>query len=160
MKRRIAALLPAALLVLAPAVLAGHDHYKCTKSTQECLNEMSASLKNSGWIGIELDKSEDGKLMVVKKVVAGSPAQQAGFSEGDVLVALQGIKLGDESNQEALKAAKKAMAPGKQVTYTVQRAGAEKKLTATLAPMPQEVLAQWIGSHMMAHADNTAVAQN
>ena len=159
MKRRIAALLPAALLVLAPVAFAGHDHYKCTKSTQECLNEMSASLKNSGWVGIELDKNEDGK-MLVKKVVPGSPAAQAGFSEGDVLVALQGIKFGDEANTEALKAAKKAMAPGKQVTYTVQRAGSEKKLTATLAPVPQDVLAQWIGNHMMAHADNTAVAQN
>ena len=123
MKRRIAALLPAALLALAPVALAGHDHYKCTKATQECLNEMSASLKNSGWIGIELDKSEDGK-MLVKKVVPGSPAQQAGFSEGDVLVALQGIKLGDESNQEALKAAKKAMAPGKQVTLDRRPGGA------------------------------------
>jgi C-terminal processing protease CtpA/Prc len=151
-------LLPAALLVLAPAVMAGHDHYKCTKSTQDCLNEMSASLKTSGWVGIELDKSEDGQ-MLVKRVVAGSPAEQAGFREGDVLVALQGLKFDDDSNKEALKAAKKAMAPGKQVTYTVQRAGAEKKLTATLAAVPQEVLAQWIGNHMMAHADNTAVAQ-
>lgn len=163
MKRRFAALLPAVALVIAPAmapaVMAGGDHYKCTKSTQDCLNEMSANLKNSGWVGFELDKSDNG-AMVVKKVVPGSPAEQAGFREGDVLVALQGIRFGDESNKEALKAAKKAMAPGKQVSYTVQRAGAEKQLTAKLAPVPQEVLAQWIGTHMMAHANETAIAQN
>ena len=75
-------------------------------------------------------------------------------------MALNGIRFGDESNKEALKAAKKAMAPGKQVSYTVQRAGQEKKLTATLAPVPQDVLAQWIGNHMMAHANSTAIAQN
>ena len=159
MKRRIAALLPAMVLAIAPAVLAGGDHYKCTKSTQDCLNEMAASLKTSGWVGFELDKSDDG-TMVIKKVVPASPAEQAGFREGDLLLALNGIRFGDESNKEALKAAKKAMAPGKQVTYTVQRAGQEKKLTATLAPVPQEVLAQWIGNHMMAHADSTAIAQN
>jgi S1-C subfamily serine protease len=159
MKRRIAALLPAVALAIAPAVIAGGDHYKCTKTTQACLDEMSANMKNSGWVGFELDKKDNG-AMVVKKVVAGSPAEQAGFKEGDVLVAMQGIRFGDEANKDALKAAKKAMAPGKQVSYTVQRAGAEKTLSATLAPVPQEVLAQWIGNHMMAHADNTAIAKN
>jgi predicted metalloprotease with PDZ domain len=159
MKRRIAALLPAMALAIAPVVLAGGDHYKCTKPTQDCLNEMAASMKNSGWIGIELDKNDDG-AMVIKKVIAGSPAEQAGFKEGDLVLALNGIRFGDESNMEALKAAKKAMAPGKQVTYTVQRAGMEKKLTATLAPVPQDVLAQWIGNHMLSHATNTAIAQN
>ena len=159
MKRRIAALLPAVVVAIAPAVVAGGDHYKCTKATQECLNEMAASMKNSGWVGIELDKSDDG-TMVIKKVVAGSPAEQAGFREGDLVLALNGIRFADESNKEALKAAKKAMAPGKPVTYTVQRAGQEKKLTATLAPVPQEVLANWIGNHMMAHVNNAAIAQN
>ena len=158
MKRRIAVLLPAVVLAIAPAVLAGHDHYKCTKTTQDCLNEMSAEFKNRGWLGFELDKSEDGR-MVIKKVIPGSPAEQAGFQAGDVLVAMQGIKLGDESNKEALMAAKKAMLPGKQVTYTVQRAGADKKVTATLAPVPQEVLAQWVGNHMMDHANEQAIAQ-
>ncbi|HKY31510.1 MAG TPA: PDZ domain-containing protein [Candidatus Polarisedimenticolia bacterium] len=158
MKRRVA-LAVAAVLAIAPAAMAGGDHYKCTKATQACLDMMAHDMKNSGWVGIELDKSEDGK-MLVKKVVSGSPAESAGFKEGDVLVALQGLKFADESNKEALKAAKKAMAPGKEITYTVLRAGAEKKLTATLAPVPQEVLAQWIGNHMLAHADNTAIARN
>ncbi len=87
MKRRIAALLPAVVLAIAPAVLAGHDHYKCTKTTQECLDVMSAEFKNKGWLGFELDKSEHGQ-MVIKKVIAGSPAEQAGFHAGDVLVAM------------------------------------------------------------------------
>ncbi len=56
-------------------------------------------------------------------------------------------------------AAKKAMSPGKQVTYTVQRAGADRKITATLAAVPQDVLAQWIGNHMMEHASDQAIAQ-
>jgi len=157
MKSRIGALLPALVLVMAPAVQAGHDHYKCTRPIQDCLNEMAASFKNTGWVGIELDKDDDG-LMVIRRVVNGSPANAAGFREGDVLIALQGIRFGDESKQEAMKVAKKSMVPGKQVTYTVRRAGVETKVKVTLAPAPQEVLAQWIGSHMLSHVDDGPVA--
>jgi C-terminal processing protease CtpA/Prc len=158
MKARFGALLPALVLAVAPAVQAGPDHYKCTKSAQECLNEMAASFKNTGWVGLELDKDDDG-VMVVRRVVNGSPAETAGFREGDVLVALQGIRFGDESKLDSLKAVKKSMVPGKQVTYTVRRSGVETKVNVTLAPLPQEVLAQWIGSHMLSHVDDGPVAQ-
>lgn len=145
--------LPALLAFVALPVVAGHsgDHYKCTKSTQACLDEMAAGMKNHGWLGIEMDKSESGELSI-KRVVSGSPAESAGFVVGDVLIAMNGIKYGDEKNKEALMAAKKTMAPGKQATYTISRNGSEKKLTATLAEVPSEVLAQWIGGHMLEHA--------
>ena len=97
-------------------------------------------------------------MLTVKRVVADSPAESAGFKSGDVLVALNGIKYEDK-NKDALMAAKKSMAPGKQVAYTVSRDGQEKTITATLAPMPSEVLAQWIGHHMLDHVDATAIAQ-
>ena len=36
---------------------------------------------------------------------------------------------------------------GSQVTYTVARAGSEQRLSATLAPVPEQVLAQWMAEH-------------
>jgi len=157
MKRRSWLVFPVLLIAMVTYGVAGSDHYKCTKSAQDCLNEMAASLKTSGWIGLEIDKSDDG-VLTVKRVVADSPAESAGFKSGDVLVALNGIKYEDK-NKDALMAAKKSMAPGKQVAYTVSRDGQEKTITATLAPMPSEVLAQWIGHHMLDHVDATAIAQ-
>lgn len=54
-----------------------------------------------------------------------------------LLVALTG------KNKDALKKAKMQNAAGKQVTYTISRAGAERRIAATLAEVPAEVLAQW-----------------
>ena len=157
MKRKSWLVAPALLVAMFTYGMGGSDHYKCTKSTQDCLNEMATTLKSSGWIGLEIDRSDDG-VLTVKRVVPDSPAEAAGFAAGDVLVALNGIKYEDK-NKDALMAAKKAMAPGKQVTYTVTRGGVEKSISATLAPIPTEVLAQVIGHHMLDHVETAAIAQ-
>ncbi len=149
MKRRTWLVLPALLAVMAPLAFAGGG-YKCTKTTQECLDMMVASFKSHGWVGLELDKTDAGAL-TVKAVVPDSPAQAAGFKVGDVLTAINGVEYSEE-NEAALMAVKKEMAPGRKVTYTVSRGGTTKDLNVTLAEMPSEVLAQIIGAHMLEHA--------
>lgn len=111
-----------------------------------------------GWLGIETEKAENG--YAVAKVHAHSPAAEAGFRSGDVLVALNGIALQAE-NKEQLKAAKSAMWVGSEVEYTVVRGDAKQTLTATLAPVPEQVLAQWEAEAMEAEArQSTQVAEN
>lgn len=151
----IAAALAAALG--APAV-AGDGH-KCTKTTQACLDAMAADMKNKGWAGMDLNKDEKTGAFTVKRVFSGTPAENAGIREGDVLVALNGIKLNDEGSKEALYAVKKTLKPGVQATYTIARDGKQKDYTVTLTRPSEEVIAGWVGSHMMEHA-TTAVAQN
>ena len=147
------------VLVLAAAIstplLAGHGE-KCSGDTQGCLNKMASNLKARGWIGIELDKNESGKL-VVQRVEQDSPAGEAGIQEGDVLLAMNGIEFNDE-NHEKLMVAKKELRVGKDMTYTVERAGCchkaggVKEVNVTLADIPEPVLAKWIGGHMVQHA--------
>ena len=148
-----------AVVALAVPAFAGEGH-TCTAPTQECLNKMAAKLKTKGWVGIEMDKSKKGGAITVTRVVPGSPAEKAGFREGDQLVALNGIELNKDMNKEALYAAKKQMKPGKEVTYTVERKGSTVDLAVVLAKVPEDVLAQWVGGHMLDHAEVTAVAQN
>lgn len=136
----------------SPSWAGSSDQTKCTKSTQACLDEMVAGIRKHGWLGIEYDKDYDTGALKVKRVVAGSPAEEAGFKAGDELIALNGIKYGDESNKAALAAIKKEMAPGRRATFTVSRGGAEKKLIATLGHVPADVMAQWVGNHMLDHA--------
>lgn len=100
-----------------------------------------AKLASKGWLGIDTEKDEATGAYRVSKVAAGSPAEQAGFRTGDVLVAFNGVPVKDK---ERVKAAKASIAVGSKVTYTVARSGAEQKLTATLAPVPEQVLAQWM----------------
>ncbi len=42
--------------------------------------------------------------------------------------------------------------PGQEITYTITRDGSNREVNLTLAPMPADVLAKWIGQHMMDHA--------
>ena len=143
-------------LALALPAWAGHGE-KCNYPTQECLDHMAAKMKGSGWVGVELDFDEATGIPTVTKVVPGSPAEAAGIEPGDVFVALNGVKI-VKDNDEALKKARKEWKPGQSVSYTISRNGLDKKVDVTLAPMPADVMAAWIGQHMLEHA-NQQVAE-
>jgi len=146
-----------ALTVFAPTVLAGGGHHDCDASAQDCLNAKAAQYAKHGWLGIETEKNDHGGYTVTA-VTEGSPAAEAGFEPGDVLVAMNGISFAKE-NKEKLYAAKKALGVGKQVTYTVKHDGEKRQVTATLGEVPRTVLAQWIGEHMLEHHVRDVVAQ-
>ena len=134
MKKTVTLLALALMLALVPAVFAGGE---------QCAREHAAKkakLAAHGWLGLDTEKTADGGW-AVKSVAPGSPAAQAGFRPGDVLVAVNGASFQDK---EKVKAAKANLKVGSQVTYTVARSGAQQQLTATLAPVPEEVLAKWM----------------
>jgi C-terminal processing protease CtpA/Prc len=112
---------------------------------------MATKMKDSGWVGVELE-GDDAKYgpMTVTKIIDGSPAQKAGIQKGDILVAINGIPL-EEGNQEKLSAARAASKPGQSVTWTVRRQEEKRDVTITLAAMPADVLARYIGQHMLEH---------
>jgi C-terminal processing protease CtpA/Prc len=147
----------AAMLLTVP-VLAGEGYEKCTAGTQECLDKMTSHMKTKGWVGIEMEQDETTGIPTVTRVVPDSPAEKAGLKAGDRLVAMNGIKMGEEQHS-ALKAAWETMKPGKKVTYTVARGEYKKDVTVELGVLPEEVLAAWVGRHMLDHAA-VDVAQN
>ncbi len=137
------------LLVSMPA-MAGDGG--CAGTTQECLDYMATKMKESGWVGVELDFQEQaGGPMIVTKVVEGSPAEEAGIRNGDVLVAMNGIVLAEE-NGEKLEAERQTWKAGGSIRWTMKRDDVEHDLSITLAPMPADALAYYIGQHMLEHA--------
>ena len=143
------------LVVLVAVPLIAGDEQRCKASTQDCLNYMHANLEHRGWVGIEYDEENDKVL----RVIEGSPAEKAGFRKGDVMVAMNGVDISEE-NADALKKMKyEQMKPGNKVTYTVARAGMKKNIEVTLAAVPDEIIAQWVGKHMLeAHAEEIQIA--
>jgi len=158
MKKTIAILAILAVVALTAPVLAGEGH-NCTAGTQECLDKMAAKLASKGWVGIELDKTDAGE-MVITKVIKNSPAQEAGLKKGDILVAMNGLSLTDESemNQKKLEKTWMSFKPGNEVAYAIDRNGKKTKAKITLGQMPEELVASYVGRHMMEHA-TTAVAK-
>jgi C-terminal processing protease CtpA/Prc len=137
MTKTVSLLALALTLSLSAAAFAGGDN--CDKE----MHSRKAKLAAKGWLGIETDHPAGAQANpTVVQVASGSPAEKAGFRQGDVLVALNGIPLKAE-NKARIKEAKAGCAVGKEVTYTIQRGGAQQTLTATLARVPEDVLAKW-----------------
>ena len=120
---------------------------RCGASAEECVSAMAAKIQSKGWLGIETEKTADGHYAVVS-VERYSPAQKAGFQKGDVLVALDGVSLYAEDKSQ-IKKVKKGLGIGSNVAYTVKRDDGKHVLEATLAEVPEQVMARWIGEHML-----------
>lgn len=161
MRSKVALTVAAAVLAGCAAgyVHAGSEPEKCPLSTQECLAEMSKRLKSAGFIGVELERdTEKNKgLYTVSKVVPGSPAQEAGIQPGDVFEALMGVPMTVE-NEKKLWEVRSKLKSGSKITYTIRREGASRDITLTLAPMPADLIAKYIGEHMLVHAAQDAAA--
>jgi C-terminal processing protease CtpA/Prc len=153
MRTSVRGLVVVLAVLIALPLMAGPGHkHKCDHPTQDCLDKMAAKLQAKGWVGIEGDWNEEKAAFKIEKVVAGSPAEEAGLQPGDVLVALNGIGLGDDK----LKQAKSGMSPGDTVKYTVKRAGGKKVIAIKLGKMPEEMIARYVGEHLL--QDHAAVA--
>jgi len=111
---------------------------------------MAERMKTNGWIGVEVETDRPSGYLV-EKVIDASPAQTAGIQTGDVLAALNGVAI-EPANQDKLKVARGEWKPGQTVTYTIERNGADRLVNVTLAPVPADVMARWIGEHMLEHA--------
>jgi predicted metalloprotease with PDZ domain len=123
----------------------------CTYEVQECLNKMVAKLREKGWVGIEMNEDEETGGWLVTKVEPDSPALEAGLQKGDVLLAVNGVAFASK-DKEALHAVKSSMKIGETITYTVKRDGRKRSVDVTLGQLPEDVMAKWIGRHMLEHA--------
>lgn len=137
------------LALAAGAASAGDDkHEKCTAEATACIRNMVANLRQRGWIGIEWDR-HDGRPRITH-VVGGSPAEEAGVRVGDVVAAFNDISTTDP--EEVMWAEmKRALIPGKVITLSVLRDGAARQIDVTLVAVPEEIIAQWVGRHVMEH---------
>ena len=147
MKRTVSFVAAALALSLVPA-FAG-EKKKCSMDPADCKAKMKAKIAATGWLGVELEKNDD-KKVVVTKVVPDSPATAAAFHEGDVLVAFDGIDYYSK-DEEAKEKVKKAWSPGNKVTVTVLRDGAKTDLDVEMGNVPAKVAEKKIKEHMKAH---------
>jgi S1-C subfamily serine protease len=139
--------------VVASVFAGGHE---CQVSTEECAKQLRAKFEKSAWLGIEKEKTQEGAIRVTA-VTPGSPAAAAGFTVGDILVAINGVALA-QGHSEALQKVKLAMEPGRRVDYSVTRNGVPLTLSATLATPPEAVIDQWIKEHIAKEHQHQAAA--
>lgn len=141
--------LAAALVLTALPALAGEGK-GCSYPTQECLDGLAKNLASRGWVGVELERQENG-TMKVRRVVEESPAEAAGLQVGDVLLAAQGLEYG-KATEEEWGALMGNWGPGQAVSYRIERDGDTRMIDLKLGEMPPRVRAAILGAHMIEHA--------
>jgi len=154
---RTAALVAAAAFV-AVAALAG-DEPRCTMPLAECIEKISAHMKMTGWVGVELEVDEDAGTYRVTAVIPESPAEKGGIRPGDMLLEVNGTPISNRKGK-TLEDARRDWKPGRSVTYTIKRGDVDRRITLTLAPMPADLMAKYIGRHVLEHQANEEQTPN
>ena len=141
------ALLPLAAVTFLLSGAAHAGHGPCKAELDDCLSGMGKHLKAKGWVGIELDRHDDGTLGITR-VVPASPAEAAGLRAGDRILALNGVSYAT-ADRAAMKKAYSAMVPDNTITYTIDRGGKTLEVDVRLANLPEHIRAQWIAQHLI-----------
>ena len=160
MIRKLTVLSLALALTLAAPLFAGKKKhgYKCDAEATTCLAKMGEKFASRGWVGIEYDNDETTGTMKIERVVPDSPAYKAKLRVGDVLLAVNGVSFASD-DKARLKKATKEWSAGTTVTYTVRRGSSEMPIYVTLGNIPKDVMAQWVGKHMVEHHMPTQIAK-
>ena len=157
MKRAITLLIPVLALTSGHAMAGDSDEHekqkkKCGAEATICIREMAEGLKKRGWIGIEWGDKDP--RPTISHVVAGSPAAKAGVRVGDIVMAFEGIST-DEDDEVIWAAMKRSLVPRKVITLAIVRDGNPLELPVELVAVPEHIIAQWVGKHVL---DNHAAA--
>jgi peroxiredoxin len=92
--------------------------------------------RERGWLGVELADAPPATAgVLVRGVVPKSPAERAGLSAGDLIVAIDGERVDQPSAVVALIAQRWA---GKRVSVLAQRGEATRLLAVELEPLPAQ----------------------
>ena len=149
MKKLLTTTLTLALMMPVATLSAEEEvHKTCPEDAADCAQGMKEKFKKRGWVGINMEYDKERGVTVISNVVANSPAEKAGFKVGDVLQGLNGVAYNEE-NEEALKTEFASFQPGNSATFKVERDGKSMDIHVDLEQIPQSILAQWVGQHIL-----------
>lgn len=133
----------------APAGDSEAEHTKrCAADAEICIRDMAAAFKKKGWVGIEWEEI-DGRPQI-SHVVEGSPAEAAGIRVGDLVLAFNGLST-DTEDEVLWAEMKRALVPGRTVVISLERDRVAREARVALVPVPEHIVAQWVGMHMLQH---------
>ena len=110
-----------------------HDEQTGTFRLLESSRMNYSSPDEEGWLGAWLTENESGGGAVVRRVEDGSPAQEAGFEQGDILLTLAGKPIASPSQVNFLLS---RMKPGTEVSLGLVRNGVQMEKTVQLGNQP------------------------
>jgi len=150
MKKLLTTTLSLALLMPVVPLWAADEKYEkqCSEEAAICAKMMKKNFQKRGWVGINMEEDKERGVTTISNVIANSPAEKAGFQVGDALKGLNGVDYTEE-NEKALMAEYASFQPGSTATFKVERDGKLIDIEVHLVQIPQAILAQWVGQHVL-----------
>ena len=140
---------------LVAAALVQAQEPKCHSSARECSQQIRQMLGGRRYLGVQVVELKPG--LVVKSVLADSPAARVPLKQGDRLIAVNSRSLLKATARDFKQILSEASNPGK-IWMIIQRRGAYRKVEARLEPYPQEYIEKAISGHLAASHTATAGA--
>lgn len=129
-----------------------HTEPRCPLPLSECL-EAYAHMRERPWLGVMVDTDSSGRRVVVS-VHPGGPADRAGVKPGDVLRSIGG------QAPATWFAGRAGWKFGESTPLEVERGNREVALALPCTVIPEDLLAQFLGAHVLAghlaYGDNGA----
>jgi predicted metalloprotease with PDZ domain len=143
--------------LFASVAAAGVDETKrCNSSARDCEQQIRQMLTGRRYLGVQI--VEVGGGLVIKNVVADSPASRAELKEGDRIIAVNGRSM----LHAAIRDFKQTLAESKAGTLfiIVGRQGAFRKFDIRMEPYTKAQIAKIIAAHLaQSHPEVAAGSQ-
>lgn len=121
------------------------EHKQCTADPDMCKQKIAEKMAQVGMIGVDGDWDDEKGVFIIKEFFEGSNGESAGLAVGDMLVAINGVKMADE---EAYKGDAENRMPGTVVPVTFLRDEAEQTIKLELIATPKAVVKKQITKHL------------
>lgn len=139
-------------MVAALSVSAGDELPRCHATRAECETRIHEMMAGKKYLGVVFYDTEKGIL--IKAVVAESPAEAAGLRQGDLIVKVNGQNCADGNVKLFKKLVDKARAKGV-LAIRVKRNGSYVDTEARLTQITETQIERIIAAHLKAaHPDS------
>src|SRR4051812_5580735 len=155
MNLRLAKLVSLTLLIAGATVVAAADDKdrKCSLPARVCEQEIRRMLTGRRYLGVQLMELNPGLL--VKGVLADSPAERADFRAGDRLMAVNGHSTAESTIRDFKQILSAARDTG-MLFVIVQRRGALRQISVRLEPYTETQVEKIVTQHLVQSHPQTA----
>ncbi len=141
----------AVLLLSAISAIAGDELPRCPATREDCEHKIREAMTGKKYLGLIFYDTEKGIL--IKAVVAESPAEEAGLRAGDLIVRVNGQNCADGNVKLFKKLVEKARETGV-LKIRVKRNGSHVDTEAKLTQITEKQIQRVVAAHMKAaHPD-------
>jgi predicted metalloprotease with PDZ domain len=120
---------------------------RCPLPARECEAQIRQMLGGRRYLGVRFEKTRVG--IMIRSVVEGSPADEAGFLEDDLIISVNGRAVTRAEIRELKEIFREKGGKDGKLTFVVTRYGQIRRVHARLGTMPKPAIDKIVEAHLL-----------